>query len=78
MLGLGLDLTLRARFDLTLDDFMRHMWEAHGVPEIPYVVEDLERELGVYTRDAAFANDFFDRFGNSRRQTTQPANWICC
>ncbi len=62
VLGLGLDLTLRARFDLTLDDFMRHMWETHGVPEIPYVVEDLERELGVYTRDAAFANDFVDRF----------------
>lgn len=62
VLGLGLDLTLRARFDQTLDDFMRHMWVTHGLPEIPYVVEDLERELGVFTEDTAFASDFFDRF----------------
>jgi predicted metalloprotease with PDZ domain len=62
VLGLGLDLTLRSRFDLTLDDFMRHMWTTHGLPEIPYVVEDIERELGIFTQDAAFAADFFDRF----------------
>ncbi|MDX1395886.1 MAG: PDZ domain-containing protein [Gemmatimonadota bacterium] len=61
VLGLGLDLTLRSRFDLTLDDFMRHVWVSYGVPEIPYVVEDLERELGVFTGDPAFARDFFDR-----------------
>lgn len=62
VLGLGLDLTLRSHFDLTLDDFMRRMWETHGAPEIPYVVEDLERELGAFTGDAAFAADFFARY----------------
>ncbi len=62
VIGLGLDLTLRSRFDLTLDDFMRRMWRAHGKTEIPYVVEDIERELGEFTGDPAFAKDFFDRF----------------
>jgi len=62
VIGLGLDLTLRSRFDRTLDGFMRHLWEAHGESEIPYVVEDIERELGAFTGDAGFAADFFDRF----------------
>lgn len=62
VIGLGLDLTLRSRFGQTLDDFMRQMWTAHGAPEIPYVVEDLERELGLFTGDRDFASEFFDRF----------------
>ncbi|MFV1988917.1 MAG: M61 family peptidase, partial [Gemmatimonadota bacterium] len=62
VIGLGLDLTLRARFGQTLDDFMRHMWAVHGKPEVPYVVEDIERELGVFTGDKEFASDFFDRY----------------
>jgi len=62
VIGLGLDLTLRTRFGRTLDDFMRHMWTAHGKTEIPYVVEDIERELGAFTGDPAFAHRFFEDF----------------
>ncbi len=62
VIGLGLDLTLRSRFAQNLDDFMRHVWIAHGKLEIPYTVEDLERELGIFTGDEAFASDFFERF----------------
>ncbi len=62
VLGLGLDLTLRSRFERSLDGFMRHMWNAQGRGGIPYTVEDLERELGLFTGDPVFAADFFDRF----------------
>jgi len=62
VLGLALDLTLRSRFDLTLDGFMRVAWERFGVPEVPYTVQDLEALLAEYTGDAAFAADFFGRY----------------
>ncbi len=58
-IGLGLDLTLRQRYNTTLDDFMRAMWQQHGRPEIPYMLSDLERVLGEVTGDAAFATTFF-------------------
>ncbi|MEX2471596.1 MAG: PDZ domain-containing protein, partial [Gemmatimonadota bacterium] len=62
-IALGLDLTLRTRFEgLTLDHLMREMWRAHGSPEIPYEVDDVEAALARVTGDAAFAADFFDRF----------------
>ena len=67
-IGLGLDLTIRSRFPgKTLDGFMRLMWERFGVGpryEVarPYTVDDLERTLGEYTGDAAFARDFFRRY----------------
>jgi predicted metalloprotease with PDZ domain len=61
-IGLGLDLTLRSRFDVTLDDFMRAMWTRFGKTEQPYTVEDARDVLGDVTRDAAFARDFFDRY----------------
>lgn len=62
-LGLALDLTLRTRFeDLGLDEFMRAVWARHGVPELPYTVEDLETVLAQVTGDRVFAADFFDRF----------------
>jgi predicted metalloprotease with PDZ domain len=62
VIGMGLDLTLRTRFDQTLDGFMRTMWERHGKPEIPYTLEDLQRRLGAFTNDSVFARDFFARF----------------
>ncbi len=61
-LGLGLDLTLRARFGATLDDYMRAMWFDHGQPERPYTQADLERVLGETIGDAAFASEFFRRY----------------
>jgi predicted metalloprotease with PDZ domain len=41
-LGLALDLMLRARFELDLDDYMRAVWRTHGVTERPYTLNDLE------------------------------------
>lgn len=65
--GLALDLTLRTRFtDLTLDHLMREMWASHGIPEDPYVVDDIEAALARVTGDAAFAEDFFARYVRGR------------
>jgi predicted metalloprotease with PDZ domain len=73
-IGLGLDLTLRSRFEgVTLDDYMRAVWREFGRPQTaerapgrPYTVADLRRVLGEVTRDTAFANDFFGRYVEGR------------
>lgn len=63
VIALGLDLTLRSRFPgTTLDDYMAAVWRAHGKPEIPYVIDDLERLLGEVAGDADFAREFFARY----------------
>jgi predicted metalloprotease with PDZ domain len=79
-IGLGLDLTLRQRFTgKTLDGFMRTMWERFGRPVRPYVVrrpytvDDLERTLGEYAGDAAFAREFFARYVRGRDVPDYPA-----
>ena len=68
VIGLGLDLSLRNRSggSLTLDDFMRAMWQEHGrpvsVPGLvanPYASADLERVLATVSGDAGFAREFF-------------------
>ncbi len=62
-IALALDLSLRQQFDgATLDDFMRRVWQEHGVSEQPYTIEDLRLLLGKTTGDTDFANDFFSRF----------------
>jgi predicted metalloprotease with PDZ domain len=59
-LALALDLTLRQRYPgITLDTFMRHLWQTFGKPERPYTRADLSRALGEVTKDPAFANAFF-------------------
>ncbi|HYC32832.1 MAG TPA: PDZ domain-containing protein [Gemmatimonadales bacterium] len=67
--ALGLDLTLRARFEgKSLDGFMQLMWERFGRPvrryavRRTYTVADLERTLGEYAGDGAFAREFFARY----------------
>ncbi|MEO1241745.1 MAG: PDZ domain-containing protein [Pseudomonadota bacterium] len=63
MIALALDLTIRERFEgLSLDDYMRHLWDTHGRAEIPYTHEDLKTALGEVTGDAEFATDFFTRY----------------
>jgi predicted metalloprotease with PDZ domain len=72
MIALGLDLSLRARTDheVTLDDYMRRMWQEFGraAPSTegsvarPYTMQDLRRVLRDVSGDRAFADDFFDRF----------------
>lgn len=66
VLGLGLDLTLRGRYDLTLDAYMRALWARYGRPEIPYTSDDLERVLAEVTGDPIFAAEFFDRYVEGR------------
>ncbi len=62
VIGLALDLTLRSRFDITLDAYMRRMWLDYGKPERFYTVDDLENALAGLTADSAFAADFFARY----------------
>lgn len=72
-IGLGLDLTLRSRFPgKSLDGYMQKVWQEYGRPRQryviarPYTVDDLERTLGVYAGDRAFARDFFARYVRGR------------
>jgi len=70
--ALGLDLTLRDRTNgkVTLDDFMRAMWKAHGKPggpqpglvARPYSLTDIRDRLAEVSGDRAFADDFFNRY----------------
>jgi predicted metalloprotease with PDZ domain len=69
-LALGLDLTIRDRTNhrLSLDDYMRRLWERFGAEPSPpglvarpYTLADLRRELGELLDDHTFAADFFDR-----------------
>jgi predicted metalloprotease with PDZ domain len=72
VIGLGLDLTLRDRTDgrITLDDFMRAMWQQFGKSgervagyvEKPYTMSDLTATLAAVSGDAPFAADFFARY----------------
>ncbi len=62
-IALGLDLLLRTEHaPATLDAYLRAVWRKHGVEEIPYRNEDLERILGELTGDSTFAKRFFARF----------------
>jgi len=71
-IGLGLDLTLRTRTAgaVTLDDFMRALWERFGKPggsvpgtvDRPYTLADVETVLADVSGDDQFATTFFDRF----------------
>jgi len=71
-IALGLDLTLRERSagKLTLDDFMRAMWERFGKPggrapgyvDRPYTIGDAKAVLASVSGDRAFADDFFARY----------------
>jgi predicted metalloprotease with PDZ domain len=71
-IALALDLSLRARSDgrVTLDDYMRMMWQIHGKPggarpgyvARPYTIADAEARLAEVSGDRAFARDFFARY----------------
>jgi predicted metalloprotease with PDZ domain len=76
-IALGLDLSLRGRSDgrISLDDFMRAMWRAHGTPtsregyvDHPYTLDDAEQRLAEVSGDAPFAHDFFRRFVHGREE----------
>lgn len=75
-IALGLDLTLRERTsgEVTLDHYLRHLWErygaadppAPGVVARPYTLADLRRELGDLVGDQSFADEFFERHVEGR------------
>ncbi len=60
-IALALDLRLRTEFNRTLDDYMQAVWKAHGKPEIPYTIPDLQKVLAGITNDR-FAQDFFSKY----------------
>jgi predicted metalloprotease with PDZ domain len=62
MLGLGLDLKLRADYNTTLDALMQAMWQQYGKTEIPYTLDDLQAQLTQLTGDADFAQRWFDDY----------------
>lgn len=63
VLGLGLDLKLRSEFNgITLDDYMRAMWERYGKTGQPYNMDDLQNTLGNVTGNPDFARRFFDKY----------------
>ena len=75
-IALALDLTLRERTDsrTTLDDYMRAMWRVHGKPggsregyvDRPYTTDDAQARLAEVSGDAAFADEFFNRYVRGR------------
>jgi predicted metalloprotease with PDZ domain len=72
----ALDLSLRDRSNgkVTLDDFMRAMWNAHGKPggpspaviAKPYTLKDARDRLAEVSADREFADEFFDRYIEGR------------
>jgi predicted metalloprotease with PDZ domain len=75
-IGLGLDLSLRERSGgkVTLDDYMRALWQdfgkpggaAEGLVGHPYTMQDLREHLAAVSGDRAFAGEFFDRYIQGR------------
>ncbi len=60
IVALALDLSLRSEFNnLSLDDFMRRVWEDYGKTEVPFQIPDLQKALAEVTGDAEFAARFF-------------------
>lgn len=60
--ALALDLTLRNQFNLTLDDYMKALWKAHGKTEIAYTMADLEKALADVTQSTDFSKTFFAKY----------------
>jgi predicted metalloprotease with PDZ domain len=75
-LATALDLSLRDRSNgkITLDDYMRAMWIAHGKPggpspaiiAKPYTLKDARDRLAEVSGDRKFADDFFDKYVEGR------------
>jgi predicted metalloprotease with PDZ domain len=74
-IALGLDLALRDRSagKVTLDDYMRALWERHGrqtggagYVHNPYTRDDLRAVLGEVSGDQGFADEFFARYVEGR------------
>lgn len=61
VLALALDLQLRnEKGDLSLDGFMKFVWNRHGKPELPYNARELRSALAAYA-SPALADNFFEK-----------------
>lgn len=60
VLGLALDLSLREN-SLTLDDFMKQVWQTYGKNENPYTLDDIHKTLNDYA-GKAFGDNFFNSY----------------
>jgi predicted metalloprotease with PDZ domain len=75
-IALALDLSLRDRTDgrVSLDHYMRAMWQTYGKPggsregyvDRPYTIGDAEETLAAVGGDRAFAHDFFAKYIEGR------------
>ena len=82
-IALALDLSLRDRTDsrVSLDDFMRAMWDRFGKPggsregyvDRPYTIDDAEAVLGDVSGDRAFAREFFSKYIRGHDAADYPA-----
>lgn len=61
-IALALDLELRSRFRLTLDDYMKALWKKFGKTEIAYTMEGLQEVLADVTGDKNYAANFFKQY----------------
>ncbi|WP_299884576.1 M61 family metallopeptidase [uncultured Lacinutrix sp.] len=60
VLGLALDLSLREK-GLSLDNYMKIVWNTYGKTEIPYTVQNLNNLLNTYAGET-FGNRFFEKY----------------
>ncbi len=60
MLGLALDLSLRAQ-NLNLDDYMKLVWNTYGIVEKYYTIDDLHQTLTSYA-GTEFGDNFFNNY----------------
>jgi len=75
-IALAMDLSLRDKSNgkITLDDYMRAMWAAHGKPggaqpglvARPYTLADARARLAEVSGDRVFADEFFDKYVQGR------------
>ncbi|WP_340199583.1 M61 family metallopeptidase [Ascidiimonas sp. W6] len=62
MLGLALDLSLRdLEKSLTIDGYMKLVWNKYGKQEIGYTIKDLQNTLNEYA-GSEFGNHFFESY----------------
>jgi predicted metalloprotease with PDZ domain len=61
-MALAIDLELRTKFNKSLDDYMKTLWNTHGKPEIPYTMQHLQLALATTTGDPKHAASFFGQY----------------
>ncbi|MEX6690655.1 PDZ domain-containing protein [Danxiaibacter flavus] len=61
-IALALDIELRTKFNLSLDDFMRAMWKSYGKTEHPYTLQDVRKTLQQLTQNDQFAKTFYEKY----------------